>query len=117
MAIVLTSIACNKPIKPTYRYFEYGCQFELTNGCESTSQTTVRTTGPLTYDQIKFNISTWVAPFKVNHIKVWYLTEIREGEMYVFTEKFSCRQLNYNWIENKDTIKNANNYVTFKIKK
>lgn len=112
LLILIVGMGCKKPT--TYRYFEYGCRFTLDNGCVSTSQTTVKLTGAITFDEMKSNISNWVAPAKVKDIQVWYLREIPAGEMYVFTEKFSCKNLPWSGIDNKDTIKNTNNYITFK---
>lgn len=106
-----------KPLKPTHRYFEYGCVFILDDGCSSTSQTTVELTGTLTFDQIKANISQWVSPAKIKSLQVWYLREIPSGEMYIYSEKFSCKNIGWKGIENRDTVKNTNNYIILKTSK
>jgi|GEM_PF-4210801 hypothetical protein len=112
--LLLTSaIWCAGQTKDGIRYFEYGCRFSLNNGCVSTSQTTVKIHGAISFDQMKLNISKWVYPLKLKDFHIWYLKEIKSGEMYVYTEKFNCKQLKWTGIDNQDTIKNTNNFITF----
>lgn len=112
-AVILTLCGCNNQA-PKYHYFEYGCIFTLDNGCRAVSQTTVRVKGSLSFNQITSNISNWVAPNKITDIQIWYLKEVGSGEMYVYTQKFSCKDTVFAGIESSDTVKNTNNYITFK---
>lgn len=115
IAIILVATSCNNHPKQI-RYFEYGCVFKLNNGCKSASQTTIKVHGCLTYDQITQNTLKWVYPLKIVDLHVWYLKEVTAGEMYVFTEKFSCKQIKWTGVDNTDTIKNTNNFLLLKSK-